>query len=105
MSDTTRAPDSEPLPPPPGPRELPSSLRDALRSGVVDSRVHEEVCAYVDTARRAGDPVERVIIDLKREMHGTGILDRYVRPAERDIAESVIRWCIERYYGAAGRGD
>ena len=67
--------------------------------------MREEVCAFVDAARRAGDPVERVIIDLQQELHTVGILDCYVRPAERAIAESVIRWCIERYYGAAERGD
>ena len=105
VSETTRAPDSEPLPKPPGPRELPPSLRDALQSGVADPRLREEVCAYVDAARQRGDPVERVIIDLKKELHGTGILDRYVRPHERALAESVIRWCIERYYGVAGRAD
>lgn len=106
MSETTRAPDSEPLPKPPDPRELPPSLRDALRSGgVADARLREEVCGYVDAARRAGDPVERVIIDLKQEMHATGVIDLYLHPHERTLAESVIRWCIERYYGAAERGD
>jgi len=28
-----------------------------------------------------------------------------VKPNERALAESVIRWCIERYYGTAPRGD
>jgi len=32
-------------------------------------------------------------------------IDRYVRPEEHAVAESVIRWCIERYYGSAPRGD
>jgi hypothetical protein len=57
------------------------------------------------TSTRRGEPVERVIIDLKQEMRGAGVVDRYVRPGERALAESVIRWCIERYYGSTPRGD
>lgn len=48
-----------------------------------------------------GEPVERVIIDLKQEMRAAGVVNLYVRPEERALAEAVIRWCIERYYGTA----
>ena len=63
------------------------------------------MCSYVDKARGRGEPVERVIIDLKQEMRAAGVVDRYQRPDERPLAESVIRWCIERYYGSPPRGD
>ena len=82
-----------------GPRELPPKLREALRSGIADTYLRDEVRAYVDAARRRADPVERVIIDLKREMHVAGVINLYAQPHERALAESVIRWCIERYYG------
>ena len=49
--------------------------------------------------------VERVIIDLKQELRAAGVVDRYARPEEHAVAESVIRWCIERYYGSAPRDD
>ena len=61
--------------------------------------------ATTSTRRARGEPVERVIIDLKQEMRAAGAIDRYARPEERALAESVIRWCIERYYGAAERAD
>src|SRR5690242_3292421 len=62
--------------------------------------LRDAVCNYVDAARAGGEPVERVIIDLKQEMRAAGAIDRYARPEERALAESVIRWCIERYYGS-----
>jgi hypothetical protein len=105
MTATSGKPTPEPRPNPTAPRELPPRLREALRRGLADTGLRVEVCAYVDAGRRRGDPVERVIIDLKRELHAAGVIDRYAEPHERTLAESVIRWCIERYYGAAERGD
>jgi hypothetical protein len=81
------------------------ALRAAFREHGEPAALRDAVCAYVDAARAAGEPVERAIIDLKQEMRGAGLIDRYVRPEERSVAESVIRWCIERYYGSAPRGD
>jgi len=34
-------------------------------------------------------------------MRAAGAIDRYAHPKERELAESVIRWCIQRYYGSA----
>ena len=51
--------------------------------------------------RRRGAAVERVIVDLKRQMRLAGTIDRYAKPEERLLAESVIRWCIQRYFGRA----
>ena len=85
---------------------LAQNLRTALRaSGAGAAALRDAVCEYVDAARQRGEPVERVIIDLKQEMRAAGVVDRYVKPNERALAESVIRWCIERYYGTAPRGD
>ena len=100
MSETTGARSPEPGQNPTAPRELAPRLREALRRGLADTGLRDEVCAYVDAARRRGDPIERVIIDLKSEMHAAGVVDLYMHPHERALAESVIRWCIERYYGA-----
>ena len=100
MTDTTGVPSPEPGQSPTARHEVPTRLREALRRGLADTGLREEVCAYVDAALRRGDAVERVIIDLKREMHAAGVVDLYVHPHERALAESVIRWCIERYYGA-----
>mgnify|MGYP007010099049 CR=1 FL=1 len=77
---------------------LTSKLRDGLRLGAEVLR--EAVCDYVDAARQRGDPVERIIIDLKQELRAAGAIDRYAHPKERELAESVIRWCIQRYYGS-----
>jgi hypothetical protein len=89
---------------------LAAALRAAFREHGADiALLREAVCDHVDAARARGDPVERVIIDLKEEMRAAGVVDRYVRAEERALAESVIRWCIERYYGSArrlgGRGE
>ena len=104
MTETSGPPTPEPRLTPAAPRELPPRLCEALRRGSADTRLREEVCAHVDAARQRGDPIERIIIDLKREMHAAGVVDRYADPHERALAESVIRWCIERYYGAERAG-
>ena len=80
---------------------LPALLRAAL-DGADDIRpLRDAVCRYVDTARERGDRVEHVIIDLKMEMRAAGAVDRYATSQERALAEGVIRWCIERFYGPA----
>ncbi len=90
--------------PPPGREPFAVALHAAFREPGNVAALRDAVCGYVDAARARGEPVERVIIDLKREMRAAGLVDRYVRPDERAVAESVIRWCIERYYGSAPRG-
>ena len=104
MTEPNPGPSTGPPPAPTTPREtLAANLRTAMRAEAASLR--DAVCEYVDAARQRGEPVERVIIDLKQEMRAAGVVDRYVKPNERALAESVIRWCIERYYGTAARGD
>ena len=91
--------------PPPGGEPFAVALHGAFREPDNVAALRDAVCGYVDGARARDEPVERVIIDLKQEMRAAGLVDRYVRPEERAVAESVIRWCIERYYGSAPRGD
>jgi len=81
--------------------KLTVNLRAALRREAGAEALRDAVCDYVDAARQRADPVERVIIDLKQEMRAAGAIDRYAHPKERELAESVIRWCIQRYYGSA----
>ena len=79
--------------------QLATLLRAAFRGGLVETEpLREAVCAYVDTARERGEPVERVIIDLKRMMELSGAWRRSTSRKEEAIAEGIIRWCIERYY-------
>jgi hypothetical protein len=79
--------------------QLATLLRSAFRGGLVETEpLREAVCTYVDTARERGEPVERVIIDLKRMMELTGGWRRSASRKEEAIAEGIIRWCIERYY-------
>lgn len=102
MTDASRPPDT-----PSGETSrdsLSTRLQALLRGGVQSDALREAVNGYVDEARRRGEPVERVIIDLKQEMRAAGVVDVYVRPGERALAEPVIRWCIDRYYGVTGSG-
>ena len=78
-----------------------SELRAAMRDSGNRARLKTAVCHHVDAARAQGQRVEHVIIDLKQELRGAGVVDKYTTPDERALAESVIRWCIERYYGRA----
>jgi len=107
MTEPTPGPRTGSPPAPTTSREiLAANLRTAMRaSGAEAASLRDAVCEYVDAARQRGEPVERVIIDLKQEMRAAGVVDRYVKPNERALAESVIRWCVERYYGTAPRGD
>ena len=82
--------------------QLSTLLRAAFRGAPVETEpLREAVCAYVDSARERGEPVERVIIDLKRMMELSGAWRRSASKAEEALAEGVIRWCIERYYRPA----
>jgi hypothetical protein len=81
--------------------DLLAELRVALRDKATASTLKEVVCRYVDESPQRGAPVERVIVDLKRQMRLAGAIDRYAKPEERLLAESVIRWCIQRYFGRA----
>ena len=80
---------------------LSALLRSAFRDAGDVAKLRDAVCRYVDAARARGEPVERVIVDLKQEMRAAGAIKDYAAKEERALAEGVIRWCIERYYGAA----
>ena len=83
--------------------KLAALLRAAFRGGgaVETEPLREAVCGYVDAARDRGEPVERVIVDLKRMMELSGGWRRSASRAEEAVAEGVIRWCIDRYYRPA----
>jgi len=81
--------------------DLLAEWRVALRDKATAAALEEAVCRNVDESRRRGAPVERVVVDLKRQMRLAGAIDRYAKPEERLLAESVIRWCIQRYFGRA----
>jgi hypothetical protein len=82
---------------------------DALRTTLLDmaSRasplepsegnvLRERVCAVVDEMKAAGQPPERIVVAIKRigQEAGLGGFD------DR-LAQRLIRWCLERYYGPA----
>ena len=84
--------------------QLSALLRAAFRGGLAETEpLREAVCTYVDGARERGEPVERVIIDLKRMMELSGAWRRSASRAEEAMAEGVIRWCIDRYYKPVDR--
>ena len=84
--------------------QLSTLLRAAFRGGLVEPEpLREAVCSYVDSARERGEPVERVIIDLKRMMELSGGWRRSASRKEEAVAEGVIRWCIDRYYKPVDR--
>ena len=68
-----------------------AELRDAVREQVIH-------------LRGQGEPPERVLVEIKRELQEsqtrTGA-PRSDEPAMRALADQVVRWCIEAYY----RGD
>ena len=103
MARTNYRPPSDGTPAPTTSREiLAAALRSALAPGADASELRDTVRWYVDAARECGRPVERVFVDLKEQLHAIGAIELYARPNERALAESVIRWCIEQYYGADG---
>src|SRR5689334_21035535 len=103
MARTNYGPASDGTPTSPTSRQiLAAALRGALAAGADPDEIRDTVRWYVDAARECGRPVERVIVDLKEQLHAIGAIHLYARPNERVLAESVIRWCIEQYYGANG---
>ena len=84
---------------------LSALLRLALRSTRKADTLRDAVSRYVASARERGDRVERVIVDLKREIHAAAGVGRYVTKEEQALTECVVRWCIEGYYGPPARRD
>lgn len=69
--------------------------------------LHRGVCDVVDELKGADWPPERIIIAVKQiaddaGMHPTrSILSATSPLTQQDLAiVSMVRWCIERYYGA-----
>ena len=85
-----------PAPPlPPLPPEAPPQLRDALADflanrGSRDAAEHfrSALCAYVKDLRAADVPPERVLVIVKRLLHGTP-------PA---VADEAVVWCVGAYF-------
>ena len=83
-----------------GGRRLRDSLLATFRAALGADRVDglpDAVRRYVDAARRQGDPIERVIVDLKYEMSAVGMISRNSAQEDRAVAQAVVRWCIERF--------
>jgi len=86
-------------------RELARSLQPRLRLAFTShtanlAPLHTAVSEYVDVARSQGEPVERVLIDLRAMLNLGGQWQDHATAEQHALAEAVIRWCIERYYGA-----
>lgn len=82
-----------------------AALRAAFLTTPLDEgALRDAVCAYVDDAKHAGWPVERVIVALKRHSEiEDGPLYRLTRdPLQRHVAADVMRrlikWCIDHYF-------
>jgi hypothetical protein len=66
----------------------------------VDHRDHARpalrnaVCEAVDALRHAGAPPERALLEVRSIIAGVPGVGRYEK-----VGESVITWCLERYYG------
>ena len=76
------------------------SLGRALASPLLDrSFLKDEICGFTRRARAGGQRVERVIIAVKEMVDETPGTARDLEP-RRHLAEDVVRWCIEEYYGS-----
>jgi hypothetical protein len=75
------------------------SLRRVFAEPSLDhSFLSDEIRAFTRRARAGGQPVERVIIAVKSMVDGTqGAAHDFL--VGRHLAEDVVRWCIEEYYG------
>jgi hypothetical protein len=70
-----------------------ASLLEPSESEVLEARV----CAVVDEMKAAGQPPERIILAIKRVGQEAGL-----GGFDDRLAQRLIRWCLERYYGPAG---
>jgi hypothetical protein len=76
-----------------------ASLRRALVSPALDrSFLSDEIRAFTRRARAGGQPIERVIIAVKSMVDDTQSASPDIT-ARRHLAEEVVRWCIEEFYG------
>jgi hypothetical protein len=72
--------------------------------------LRDQVCVVVEELRALGWPPERVIIAVKQVAVDMGlktsrnVLVASGQPTPNDeIVQRLVRWCIEQYYGTAGR--
>jgi hypothetical protein len=86
-----------------------AAVRDALMRASFDPAKHEDevratVCAMVDSLRRAGWPIEAIIVLAKKMATDAGLhVWQYCTPPvwagdTEDLAHSIVRWCIQHYY-------
>ena len=66
--------------------------------------LREVVCAYVNAARLGGEPISRVVIDLKEAMREAGLVGDPASAEERTLEEAVIAWGTECYQPAERAG-
>jgi cell division protein ZapA (FtsZ GTPase activity inhibitor) len=87
-------------------RRLDIALRlagpDGDEAGIAELR--DAVCEQVMHLRAQGEPPERVLVEIKREIQEAQTrvnTPRGDEPALRTLTDQVVRWCIDAYY----RGD
>jgi hypothetical protein len=77
--------------------------RTVLDVGVL----REAVCDFARQRRTDGARAEEVVVQLKQIIETTaGARDTEIKTS-RQLAQSIVRWCIEEYYSPASppRGD
>jgi hypothetical protein len=81
------------------------SFRTAAHTDVVESSaLQASVCAFVRAAKARGEPPQRVIVALKR-LTTAGVDDWFrVNREQQRLRDSIIRWCLDEYYGPATDG-
>jgi hypothetical protein len=76
-----------------------AAIRRTFTRTAVDADARPEferaICDYVIVARARGEPVERIIVDLKQEL--AGITPSDLRRGA-DLVELAVRTCIRQYY-------
>jgi hypothetical protein len=84
--------------------EVSSRLRAAFLARPIDeAELKSAVAAYVDDAKAAGWPVERVIIFVKRIAEiEQGVAKWSADPLKRSIEQQLVAravtWCVQHYY-------
>ncbi|HEY4305512.1 MAG TPA: hypothetical protein VGM82_13630 [Gemmatimonadaceae bacterium] len=83
------------------------------RTGVCSERdIESAVCALVDAAKDAGQPVERVIIAIKEIARTAGVpVSTYIYRSDAAVLNAdgilarAVTWCIQHFYGISPTGS
>ena len=84
--------------------EAAAQLRGAFSAyPVSEGDLRSAVCAFVDSARALGWPVERVIIEIKRIAEvEEGPVNRWANSSDRldgqRVVARAVSWCVEHYF-------